>query len=405
MRFLSLCLALLLTACAVARFDRVGDDGADYAAAHPYYAEFCALSQIKKRPGFGADIRGEIGGHSIFYLNGACRSPGAGYPVLELCPGSGDRGGVGLSVNAHFQNAKWVATPGHDFFFDANLAETATVTHAAYRDVQREAKRLGIYDGVTFHDEVFDDMPAGWTREDWKYEMSVGTDYAIGLARGRYCARVPVDRAAMAQMVAFLNAENAPHRAGMPFDWSVFSDNCIHLAHNALAAAGVGAPWPIKRFILISMFDFPVPKNEFVNIMRQMNDELPADPGAVYRDLDARQGLLERATLPSRPGGLAVSRPPHSPNEVYEGELKLIFYDDPLLGPYQGWFDRIFAEPRYTDARANRAAFAARARAIAAARKPLDWWLQRQPYAGDPAGFTLVYERFYALMDRLAETG
>ena len=28
-----------------------------YTAAHPYYFEFCALSEIQKKPGYGADIR------------------------------------------------------------------------------------------------------------------------------------------------------------------------------------------------------------------------------------------------------------------------------------------------------------------------------------------------------------
>ena len=83
----------------------------------------------------------------------------------------------------------------------------------------------------------------------------------------------------------------------------------------------------------------------------------------------------------------------------------MIFYDDPMLGPYQGWFDQIYAEPRTTDPAVNRAYFAAEARQAEAARKPLDWWLARAPYNRDPAGFTAVYQRFYALMARLAEPG
>ena len=344
-RLLSLCSALWLAACATVQFNRVGQAPDSYASAHPYYAEFCAVSQIKKKPGFGADIRGEIGGHAVFYLNGACRKPGETYPVLVLCEGDG----VGLSMNEHFRNAKWVATPGHDFFFDGGLPPGTHVTRDSYRAVQHEAQRLGIYDGVVFHETVFDTMPPGWTRQDWKYEMSVGTDYAIGLARGRYCTRVPVDRPAMRRMIDFLNAQNAPYRAGADFRWNVFTDNCIHLAHNALSAAGLWDPWPINRFILWAIFDFPVPRNEFVNLARQTNDDLQSDPGAVYWDLPARQSLLETGELPTRPGALAESRAPFEPNDVYDTQLKLIFYDEPLLGHYQGWFDQIFAEPRYTD--------------------------------------------------------
>ena len=346
----ALLLAAWLAGCATESFDRPGaGNEAAYAAAHPYYAEFCALSQIKKKPGFGADIRGEIGGHAVFYLNGACRVEAAHYPVLQVCDPTD---GVGLSMNEHFENAKWVATPGRDFFFHGNLAPDAPVTRATYAAVQAEAKRLGVYDGVRFHPVVFRDMPPGWAARDWMYEVSVATDYAISLGRGRFCARIPVDRAAMGRMVEFLNAENAPYRSGAAvFRWSVFRDNCIHLAHNALAAAGLWDRWPTHRSLLVSVFDFPVPKNEFVNVMRRANDELPLRPA----DLDpaARRALLAHGALPTRPGALAEARPPQRPNAVYDADLKLIFYDEPNFGRYQERFDAIFREPRYREARAN----------------------------------------------------
>jgi hypothetical protein len=347
--------ALWLNACAVESFERPGaSDEAAYSTAHPYYAEFCALSQIKKKPGFGADIRGEIGGHAVFYLNGACRVKGARYPLLRVCDGSAGAppDGVGLSMNEHFSNAKWVATPGRGFFFHGNLPADAPVTRQTYAAVQDEAKRLGIYDGVVFHEKVFADMPPGWRREDWQYEVSVATDYAISLGRGRFCARVPVDRPAMGRMVEFLNAENAPYRSGAEvFRWSVFRDNCIHLAHNALAAAGLWDEWRTHRPLLLAMLDFPVPKNEFVNLMRRTNDALPLRPDGL--DAAARRSLLRAGTLPTIPGALAEARPPQRPNAVYDTELKLIFYDEPNFGPYQGWFDAIWREPRYHDARAN----------------------------------------------------
>ena len=390
--------ALWLAGCAVAAFDVAGAaDEAQYSADHPYYAEFCALTQIKKLRGFGADIRGQIGGHAVFYLNGACRDPG--YPALRVC----ESGGVGLSMNAHFRNAKWTATPGRAFFFDGGLAAGARVTHGAYAQVQAEAKRLGVYDGVVFHDVVFDDKPDGWADEDWKYEVSVATDYAISLGRGRYCARVPATRAQMGAIVAFLNAENAPYRAGTrTFEWSVFTDNCIHLAHNALAAAGLWAPWPIGRSPAVAIFDFPVPKNEFVNLMRRTNDAWLADPGAVYGDVPARQGLLAYGRLPSMPGGLAEAHGARVPNDIYETELKLIFYSEPIFGRYESDFGAIFSEPRYFEAEVNRAYFAKLARKAEAERLPLAAWLEREPYRSDPAGFGRVYAAYYALMARLA---
>jgi hypothetical protein len=396
---LSLFMATWMGGCAVARFDVPGASDEDaYRAAHPYYAEYCALSQIKKKVGFGADIRGEIGGHSVFYLNGVCQVPTTAYPVLQVC---GPEDGAGLSMNEHFANAKWVSTPGRDFFYAGGLPPGG-LTRAQYAAVKAEGRRRGIYDAVRFHDVVFDTMPAGWDREDWKYEVSIGTDWALSLGRGRYCARVPVTPAQMGRMVQFLNTENAPYREGrLEFNWSIFNDNCIHLAHNALAAAGLWDVWPTNRFLPIAMLDFPVPKNEFVNLMRRTNDAWLPDPGAVYADLPARAELLQDGRLPTFPGALAEAKPPRAPNDVYDLDLKSIFYDEPLLGHYQQHFDAIFSQPRYLDQAANTQWFAARARSALARQQPLDWWLARPPYNHDPAGFSAVYTAFYQAIGRI----
>ena len=395
-----------LSGCAVVRFDVPGaSNEAAYATAHPLYAEYCALSQIKKIQGYGADIRGEIGGHAVFYLNGACRVEGVGYPVLRPCR-EDEPDGVGLSMNAHFRNAKWVATPGRDFFFNGGLRPEEAVTRPVYEAVRAEARRLGVYDGVVFNDWVFQDRPS-WPvdldDETWRYEVSMATDFAIALGRGRYCVRVPVDRAQMAAMIDFLNRQNAPYRSGeRVFRWSVFNDNCIHLAHNALAAAGLWREWPIERFLAVAVFDFPVPRNEFVNLARRLNDDWLPDPGSVYRDVVARDLLLRHGRLPTGPGGLVEARGPQARNAVYETRLKMIFFDEPTFGSFQERFDRIFAEARTLDAAANRAYFAGLARAAVAGRRPLDWWTARAPFRDDPEGFALVYERFYRLMDQLA---
>ncbi|MBC7800138.1 MAG: hypothetical protein H7Z10_05915 [Gemmatimonadaceae bacterium] len=395
--------ALWLSACSVANFDipgAAGDDDA-YAARHPYYAEFCALSQIKKIEGFGADIRGQIGGHAVFYLNGACRVAGQDYPVIAVCDGAGGPpDGVGLSMNSHFRNAKWVATPGRDFFYRGGLETDAPVDRDAYARVQDQARRLGIYDGVAFHPESFDVLPAGWAAGDPKYEVSIATDYAISFGRGRYCARLPVSRVQMGAMVDFLNAQNAPYRRGdSVFEWSVFRDNCIHLAHNALAAAGLWAEWPTNRPLLVSMIDFPVPKNEFVNLMRRTGDLRLLEFARVYRDPALRRAVLQYGRLPVVPGALATSHGPQRPNSVYETELKLVFYDEPNLGPYQGWFDAIFTDPAALNPDANAAHVTAAYHRAEASRRPLAWWQAQPPYENDPA-FPAFYDRFYrALAD------
>ena len=372
-----LSLAICLSGCADPHFNvpESTPDEAAYTAIYPWYAEFCALSEIDKKPGFGAEIvPGGPGGHSVLYLNGVCRVKNAGYPVVALCdesraPDLGE--GVGLSVNAHYSNANWIATDGLDFVLRGDLAPGDPLTRTNYLRTQAKARAMGILDGVEFHPEVFDDRPAGMSRTDFMYDMSVATDYAIGFGRDRYCARVPLDRSKMAGMVAYLNAVNAPYRSGQKvFDWNVLENNCAHLAHNVLAVAGVWSEWPTGRPLLISAFDFPVPKNEFVNLMRRTNDMPIGDPGALYGDAAARASIETQGWIPAGPGGLASSARAIERNDVYNTHLRLIFYDEPVFGHYQERFDRIFSEPRYTDLRANLNHFAALYTAILARRPP-----------------------------------
>jgi hypothetical protein len=341
---------------------RTAVDERVYASFYPYFAEYCAVSEFNKKQGFGVELEGGgPGGHSVFYLNGACRVRDAGYPVLALCSDAPDAmagRGVGLSVNDHYANANWTATEGRTFFYHGALAPGEGVTRASYARTQEEAKAMGILDGVVFHAEALEPKPADMAERDYMYEISVITDYAIDLARDRFCARVPLTRGKVESIVHYLNALNEPYRTGQKeFHWNVLRDNCAYVAHNALAVAGVWPELPPDRPLLIAAFDFPVPKNQFVNLMRRTNDLPIADADALYDDETARATLLQQGWTTTAPGALAEARPAVQPNDLYFTHLRLIFYDEPVFGHYQERFDRIFAEPRYTDLAANLAYF------------------------------------------------
>jgi hypothetical protein len=375
---------------------------AAYDTQHPYYLEFCALSEIQKKPGFGADIRGGVGGHSTIYLNGVCRV-GDGYPEVEVCPNDSGSNGVGLSVNSHFANANWVAIPGRDFFYHGDLKPGQPLTREVYNATKAHAKYLGIYDAVRFHNDVFEDMPAGYTPESFKYEVSIGTDYATGYARDRYCARVPVSKEQMARITDYLNGLNRPYRDGKAeYEWSVLNDNCIHVAHNALTAIGFWPLWATKQFFLIAAFDFPVPKNEFVNIMRRANDMPIEDLLAIWNDRPTRRALLAGEGLPTREGAVATFEPVVQKNLLYETDLQLIFYDEPMFGHYEDWYRRIITQPRYSDLRADRQYFAKRYARIEVERRPLSWWLNTHPALASERDFPEFYTRFYADVARRA---
>jgi len=374
-----------------------------YAALYPNYAEICAVSQLGKKSGFGAEISSGIGGHAVLYLNGVCRRQDVDYPVLALCDEIGDRSdGVGLSVNAHYQNAEWVATEGRDFFFDGGLSPGQPLTKAAYRATQARAEAKGIYRGVDFHQDVYDDMAAGFTPATYQYEMSVATDYAITFGRNRYCARVPLDRAQLQTIVKYLNDQNAPYRNGEIFDWNLFTHNCAHLNHNALAAADIWDEWETDRFILVSLFDFPVPKNEFVNLMRRTNDVAIDDPVALYRDGAARRLLLEHGRLPTQPGALVDIGTIPRQNEVYDPDSRIIFYDEPITGSYEEHFRAILSEPRYFRLKDNLAYFASLYARIETSRRPVEAYLADHPdWAPDEqAGFRRFYAAYFDYIGR-----
>jgi hypothetical protein len=366
-----------------------------YTAVHPYYLEFCALSEIEKKPGYGADIRGGVGGHSTIYLNGVCRA-GDGYPEVALCTDNPADNGVGLSVNAHFANANWVPIPGRDFFYHGDLKPGEALTRQVYDATKAHAERLHIYDAIRFHDRVFDDMPHGYTRDAFKYEVSIATDYAIGYGRDQLCARVPVSAAQMTRIVDYLNELNRPYRDGQAeYEWSVLTDNCIHVAHNALNSIGFWPPWPTHQFVLFAAFDFPVPKNEFVNIMRRANDMPIEDMLAVWNNVPARRALLTGDGLPTREGAIATFGRVVRENALYNTDLQLIFYDEPTLGHYEGWYRQILGQPRYSDLRSNFQYFGAMYARIDAERQPLTWWLANHPDLARQPDFPKFYTRYY----------
>jgi hypothetical protein len=337
-------------------------DDAVYDRLFPYHAEICAMTELRKKPDFGVPVRSGIGGHLLLYLSGVQLDRAAGYPTLKLCDpdASPARHGAGISVNAHYKNANWVAAEGRDFLWWGALAPGERLTGDAYERTQRHAKAIGMLEGVQFHDHLFRERPKGMSERDYMYEISIATDYAARFGRDTYHARIPLDRKRMAAIVDFLNGLNAPYRAGHKiFRWRVINNNCVHVIHNALSAAGIWAHWPTGQFVGRAAFNFPVPKNEFVDLMLRTNDLPIQDAHAIYNDAAARRALLETGTLPVAPGALANAGRAIRANDLYDvHKLRLIFFDNPFWGPYRFHFDRILKEPRYVDLRANLQHFA-----------------------------------------------
>lgn len=131
--------------------------------------------------------------------------------------------------------------------------------------------------------------------------------------------------------------------------------------------------------------------------MRQTNDMAIDDPDAVYGDRAAREALLGKGWLPTEPGALAEAEPATQQNDIYDTELRLIFYDDPFLGSYRRHFAEIFSDPRYTDLESNLRHFAGLYRKIEQERRPPAAFLAARgaTTASERNEFARFYERYY----------
>ena len=171
----------------------------------------------------------------------------------------------------------------------------------------------------------------------------------------------------MATAGKHLNALNVPYRSGrLEFQWNLVEGNRVHFVHNVLVAGGVWAKWLSGGPLLISDFNLPVPRNEFVNLMRRTNDMRTGDPGALYHDDAARVSTLRRGLILIRPGGVAEAERAVRQNGVCNSNPRMTFFDEPVSGRYQRRFNQIFADPRYNGMQANLSHFAKQCAAILA---------------------------------------
>ncbi|MCB0174890.1 MAG: hypothetical protein KDJ97_30555 [Anaerolineae bacterium] len=291
-----------------------------YDTLFPYYVELCALSQFR-----GKDhVIGGVPGHSVMYLHGACRDPKSDYPQLCICEDSdAANDGVGVTVNRYTKNANWLAIPGRKLFYDGNLGPDDRVTEQAVEAVAQQAIDLGVYNGVELLDEVKDKSLIDFAREE-----SVGTDFALTFARSIFCARVPVTKAMMQEMILFLNALNNQYRSGpKAYHWDGLHDNCAHVTHNALAAASIWPPTKVGGRMF--RHSLAIPANEYINLVLRCA-EFPLDNfDAILQDEDAHDSLLEFGWLPARHGALIKTRDIRQANDVYDTDFHLFLLEPP----------------------------------------------------------------------------
>jgi len=296
----------------------------------PHYVELCAVSQYRPLDG----QLGGIPGHAVMYLKGACIDESSPYPRLRPCKyASSDwkdpEHGAGVSVNRWFKNVNWVATPGAFLFYDGELPRFEVLDEASFDETVQRAIDLDMYRGVEFHPVSDAESPP--PLRDFIANESLGTDFALRFGRTAYCARLPMHEEMLTRAMDYLNSLNDQYWNGeIDYEWSGYSDNCVHTLHNALAAAGVWKPKSVRATKVRQFFNIAVPANTVVDLAFLSNEYPIEDYGKIKGDELRWKGLTEHDWLPAVPGALMITLPVHQVNELYDTKIRLF-----VLG---GWF-------------------------------------------------------------------
>jgi len=381
-----------------------------YEALSDNYIELCAVSQYRPVEG---DLGG-IPGHAVMYLKGACRDESAPYPRLRPCHyATFDRKdpehGAGISVNRWFKNVNWVATPGKSLFFSGEVAEYELLDQDRFDAAVQRALDLGMYRGVEVHTKPGADAPQ--SIPDFVAHESIGTDFALRFGRTVFCTRLPMPAEMLTEVMDFLNALNDEYWNGnADYQWSGYSDNCVHTLHNALAAAGVWKPKSIRGTKLRQLFNLAIPANTFIDLAFLSNRYPIEDFGKVRSDNLHWQGLTAKGWIPATPGVLLKVLPVLQVNALYDTKFRLFvlggFFSSEVIKRAQ----LLLTDGRYLQLDANLRYFLERYQRILAERDTEGSWidsLRGEDYRRDREIYYEYIERqrdaVIEVLERMAE--
>ncbi len=360
-------------------------------------------------------------------MNGAEIEAGAAYPRLRLvAPGtdlSDPDSGTGISVNKIFDNVTWVAIPGRDEFFADGLAPGQTLDEASYERAVQTATAAGWFAGITIKDAVMRQRPTAMPAAEFMVRHSIGTDFALNFARTAYAARMPIDRDAMGEVIAYLNGVNERARTN-GYTWNMFTNNCSHAIHNALAAAGiwdakvVRGPGAIdvtkdvlsvaKVLALGRMSDFSFPANNFVRLYEAGNERPIDDALAAFRNHDVRRTMND-GWISTGPGALIATYPIReaSQNQMFAPGRDPFLFTVPVLWDKEEKFKKLTRHPPsiVTDLGANLAHFRDRYSKTLANQRTVDEELRLLRDHENAQDLRAFYGRFYRyIADELSTT-
>jgi hypothetical protein len=389
-----------------------------YNSLFSYSVEVCAVTQFHQ---IGAKPGG-WGGHAALFINGAEVDPGSRYPRLRLVGAETDLSdpdsGVGISVNKIFDNVTWVAVPGRDEFYRGGLAPDQILDRNSYEAAIQKATTAGWFSGIGIKGALMQQRPPPMRPEEFVVRHSIGTDFALNFARTAYCARLPLSREAIGKVIAYLNGTNeSAQKSG--YTWNMYTNNCSHVAHNALAAAGVWDPkmargpgainvardvLSVARALALSqMSDFSFPANNFVRLYEAGNERPIDDAVAAFGNHDVRRTMND-GWLGTGPGALIATYPIHdaSRNELFAPGRDPFLFSVPMFWDKADKFKMLTREAPsiVTDLGANLAHYRDRFTQALANQRTISDDLRELTPGSDEDEFRIFHGRFY---DQIAE--
>ena len=231
----------------------------------------------------------------------------------------------------------------------------------------RDAIDKGVYKGVKFQD--YPAARSGVNLENFIANHGIGTDFALQFARSAFCARLPVTEPMLEEVISFLNDKNREYAEGdADYNWSVWSDNCVHTLRNALAAANIWSPLSVRAVKIFQLFHLAVPANELVNLAELGTEGNIADFQQIQEDGPQRDALHEFDWLPTRHGALLKTLSVHEPNDIYDTTFRLFTLQSPFRMNKTAHAIELLADNRFVDLGANLRYFRERYDAVLASR-------------------------------------
>jgi hypothetical protein len=178
----------------------------------------------------------------------------------------------------------------------------------------------------------------------------------------------------LAKVMDYLNGLNEEYWSGKAeYNWSGYSDNCVHTLHNALAAAGVWKPKSIQGTKFRQLFNLAVPANTFVDLAYLLNRFPIEDFDKVRRDELRWRGLTEDDWVPASPGGLVKMLPIHQVNALYDTRYRMFVLGGFFKSDARKRARHLLTDGRYLQLDANLRYFYERYQRILAGRDEESW--------------------------------